>query len=153
MSLQVTSPTLLALTHSWPLWEQSRRFELGHILNSAITDAMEPLTIGDISAHHAGCWECDLTDDSLVWSGGVYDIFGLQRGLPVTRGEAVALYSESSRAAMDRLRTFSIKHKRGFTLDAEIHAANGDSRWMRLIAAPICVDDQVVRLHGIKLAL
>ena len=61
--------------------------------------------------------------------------------------------SESSRAAMDRLRAFSIKHKRGFTLDVEIRPASGERRWMRLITAPICIDNQVVRLHGIKLAL
>jgi len=143
----------LPLTHSWPLWEQPRRFELGHVLNSAITDAIEPLMIGEIAPHHAGCWECDLADNSLTWSGGDYDIFGLQRGVPITRDEAVAMYSESSRAAMDRLRAFSIKHKRGFTLDVEIRPASGERRWMRLITAPICIDNQVVRLHGIKLAL
>jgi hypothetical protein len=27
---------------------------------------------------------------------------------------------------------------------------NGPSKWMRLIAAPVCIGRQVVRLHGIK---
>jgi PAS domain-containing protein len=143
----------IELSHSWPLFEQSRRFELGAILDSAAIDAIPPATVGWIGIQHAGLWECDLADDSLIWSGGIYDIFGLPRGVEVSRAAAVSLYDENSRALMERLRAHAIKHRRGFTLDAEIKPAVGGNRWMRLIAAPVCVDDQPVRLHGLKLAL
>lgn len=103
--------------------------------------------------HHAGLWECDLSDDSLIWSGGIYDIFGLPRGATVSRDEAVSLYAEDSRASMERLRAYAIKHRRGFTLDAKIRPASGPSRWMRLIAAPVCEGGRVVRLHGLKLII
>jgi hypothetical protein len=53
---------------------------------------------------------------------------------------------------MERLRTYAIKHKRGFTIDAEIHAAVGANRWMRLIAAPVCDGARVIALHGLKMA-
>lgn len=109
--------------------------------------------MGGLGFHHVGCWECDLADDSLIWSGGVYDIFGLPRGVRITREETVALYSEESRAAMNRLRAHAIKHRRGFTLDAEIYPIVGGGRWMRLIAAPMCDGDRVVRLHGLKLII
>jgi PAS domain-containing protein len=143
----------IELSHSWPLFDQGRRFELGLILNSAAIDSIDPATIGELGIQHAGCWECDLGDNSLVWSGGVYDIFGLRRGVDISRDEAVSFYCEESRAAMERLRTHSIKHKRGFTLDVEIRPAVGANRWMRLIAAPVCVGGEPVRLHGLKLAL
>ena len=143
----------LVLEHSWPLFEQARHFELGYILNSAATDAVVPLSVGWIGPHHAGVWECDLDDNSLVWSGGIYDLFGLPRGASVSRDEAVALYAEESRARMERLRAYAIKHRRGFTLDAEIRPASGQVRWMRLIAAPVCEGDRVVHLHGLKLAV
>lgn len=149
----VTATEALALSHSWPLWEQSRHFELGHILNCAITDVLQPAHVGGLGLHHVGCWECDLTDNSLVWSGGVYDIFGLPRGAKVTREEAAALYCDGSREIMERLRAHAIKHKRGFTVDVELHAATGEDRWMRLIAAPVCVADRTVRLHGVKLII
>jgi PAS domain-containing protein len=149
----VNQPIPLELSHSWPLFEQARQFELGWILNSAAIDAISPASIGALSLQHAGCWECDLSDNSLIWSGGVYDIFGLPRGAEVSRAEAVALYSEQSRAAMERLRAYAIKHRRGFTLDAEIIPAVGGRRWMRLVAAPLCEGDDAVRLHGLKLAL
>ena len=154
MRAESRSPTLfepLPLSHTWPIWERSRQFELGHILSSVVTDVLEPVRIGDLGPHHAGCWECDLTDNSLVWSGGVYDIFGLARGAPIGREEAVSFYCEESRARMERLRAYSIKHRRGFTLDVEIRAAVGGSRWMRLITEPVCSGGRAVRLQGLKL--
>lgn len=141
----------LALHHSWPLTEQPRQFELGSILSSVVTDLIAPARVGELGVHHAGCWECDLTDDSLTWSGGVFDIFGLPRDARISRSEAAAFYEEGSRVAMERLRSYAIKHRRGFTLDAQIHSAVGDARWMRLIAAPVCEGNRVVRLTGLKL--
>lgn len=151
-TLYPTGP--LPLHHSWPLYEEARQFELGWILSCAAIDALEPGEIGTLAPHHAGYWQCDLTDNSLAWTGGVYDIFGLARLAQVTRDEAAALYTEESRAAMERLRAYAIKHNRGFTLDAQVRAkAIGERRWMRLIAAPVCEGGRVVRLHGIKLII
>ena len=144
---------LIALHHSWPLSEQPRQFELGHVLNCAVTDVIDPVQVGALGLHHAGCWECDLLDNSLIWSGGVYDIFGLPRGATVSRENVLALYTEPSRVAMERLRAHSIRHACGFTLDAEIQTAAGEVRSMRLITAPVCEAGQVRRLHGIKLII
>lgn len=143
----------LELNHSWPIYEQSRQFDLGHVLNSTAIDLIAPPAVGNLAMHHAGCWECDLTDQSLIWSGGVYDIFGLPRGVEVSRDEAVSFYCEESRAAMERLRAHAIKHNRGFTIDVEIKAAIGEHRWVRLIGAPVYRDGQPVRLHGLKLII
>ena len=140
----------LPLYHSWPLYEQARHFGVGSIFNCAVTDVAEPHASGALVPHHTGLWTCDLTDNSLIWSGGVYDIFGLPRGAHVSREDIAGLYSEESRAAMERLRAHIIEHKRGFTLEAEIRTVVGMPRWMRLIAAPVCDGDRVVRLRGIK---
>ena len=51
---------------------------------------------------------------------------------------------------MEKLRAYAIKHRRGFTLDVEIKPAQAACRWMRLVAAPVCVGDEVVRLQGLK---
>lgn len=126
-------------------------FELGHVLNCAVTDLIEPHTVGALGLHHAGCWECDLSDNSLVWSGGVYDIFGLPRGVRIHREQPLALYCEDSRAKMEQLRAYSIRHRRGFALDVQIRAAIGETRWVRLIGAPVCEGGRPVRLHGLKL--
>ena len=149
----MTSFQPTALTNSWPLWEKPRHFDLGHVLNCAVTDLIQPAQIGELGIHHAGCWECDLADDSLIWSGGIYDIFGLPRAAPVRRDEAVGRYCEHSRAKMERLRVYAIKHRRGFTLDVDIQPASGCARHVRLIAAPICEGNRVVRLHGLKLII
>ena len=143
----------LELSNSWPLYEQPQQFELGQILNSVAIDMVAPSAVGDLSVQHAGCWECDLADQSLVWSGGVYDIFGLPRGARVTRAEAVGFYAEPSRAAMERLRAHAIRHNRGFTIDVQIRAAVGEPRWVRLIGAPVWEGGEPVRLHGLKLVI
>ena len=143
----------LALHHSWPIFEQARHFDLGSVLSCAVTDIVAPAWVGELGLHHAGLWECELSDNSLIWSGGVYDIFGLPRGARISRDEAVALYREESRAAMERLRAHAIKHRRGFTLEVEIDPATGGRRWMRLIGAPVCEGGRAVRLHGLKLII
>lgn len=138
----------------WPITDQAWHFDLGHVLNSAVLDAIEPHRTGELATHHAGLWECDLRDDTLIWSGGVYDMFGLERGLAITREIALEHYSEHSRAALTRLRAHAIQHRCGFTLDAEINAGAGrERRFIRVIAAPVCVDDVVVSLHGVKLII
>jgi len=143
----------LTAQHSWPLNERSRHFESGAILNCWVTQAIQPPEVGWLGSYHAGNWECDLVDNSLIWSGGVYDIFGLARDVPITRNEAVALYCEESRAKMERLRAYAIQHRCGFTLDAEIDPVGGKRRWMRLVAEPVFDGDRAVRLHGLKLII
>ena len=54
---------------------------------------------------------------------------------------------------MERLRSYGIRHKRGFTLDVEIRTVSGEPRWMRLIAAPICEANRATRLTGLKLMI
>lgn len=135
---------------SWPLYENGRHFKLGYLLNAAAVDAVVPVQIGAISAHHAGCFECDLATNILSWSGGVFDLFGLPRDAKITRDEIVGLYCEGSRAAMERLRAEAIRDCKGFTLDAQIRSAQSETRWIRLIAAPVLEGGQVTRLRGLK---
>lgn len=139
------------LTHSWPLFEQHQRFDLGYLLDAPGEALVVPECHPEfLAAHGVGLWDCDLSDNALSWTDGVFDLFGLPHGAALARDEIAALYAEPSRSAMERLRAHAIKHRRGFTLDAEIMPANAPRRWMRLIAAPVCVGRRVVRLHGIK---
>ena len=136
----------------WPLCDQRHHFDLGHILNCAVTDAIEPDTIGALGTHHAGLWECDFRENRLIWSGGVYDLFGLERGSAVTREGALRHYCDWSLAKLERLRSHAITHAQGFTLDVDIRAASvGEQRRVRVIAAPRTTDGAVTGLHGIKL--
>ncbi|WP_242127628.1 diguanylate cyclase [Sphingobium sp. Sx8-8] len=134
----------LPLNHSWPLY--------------ALREHLAPVMLDDrlandedaLAERGLGLWHCDLADDSLNWTGGVYDIFGLERGSIVPRARAVALYTPESRAAMEQLRAYAIRHRRGFTLDVDIRPADGGECTMRLIAAPIIQRNHVVALHGVK---
>lgn len=143
--MQPTEP--LALNHSWLATERDQRFTRGVVYDEPPGSV---LSLDHAHRRAIGTWECNLTDDTLTWSDAVYDLFGLPRRMGLHRAETLALYRESSRAAMERLRRHAIRHCRGFTLDAEIGTAAGERRWMPLIAAPISVGGKVVRLHGLK---
>ena len=151
-ALKQTYP--LPVHHSWPLYERDRYFKLGQIHDSDAPESVaylaNGLQNGPLGRRRIGRWECDLADNSLTWSNEVYDIFGIPRGEVVAREDAVALYGEDSRAAMEKLRAYAIRHRRGFTLDVEIRPVHAAPRWMRLIAAPVCIEDRIVRLQGLK---
>lgn len=139
---------------SWPLCDQAYHFDLGYILSSAVIDAVSPASLGALGIHHAGLWECNLADGSLTWSGGVYDMFGLERQSSITREQALAHYTDDSRVRLERLRSEAIRYKSGFTVDVEIRAAAvGQIRKVRLIGAPVYAGEVAVRLHGLKLII
>ena len=54
------------------------RFDLGRI------DDLPPLPPG-----MPGRWRCEFPGDRLIWSDGVYDLFGLPRGARGARDEVV----------------------------------------------------------------
>src|SRR5688500_586640 len=62
-------------------------------------------------------WECDLATETLTWTDGVYDLFELPRGSPVTREQVLALYEEDSRVEMERRRAEAIATGGNFSLD------------------------------------
>ena len=133
----------------WPLAERSQHFELGSLLDSATSD------FGGFACRGpgSGWWECNLANNALSWSGGVYDLFGFERGATVTREDCLTRYAEHSRVILERLRADAIRNRCGFTLDAELTLPDGKERWVRIIGAPDLADGRVVRLHGLKLAL
>ena len=106
-----------------------------------------PQRLQPIQAH----WQCDLRDDSLTWSDGVYDLFGLERGASVQREDIVAMYSAESREELRRLREAAIAECGSFTFEAKIRRPDGKLRWMR-VTADVAVEDGVARyLYGTKI--
>lgn len=142
----------LQLYHSWPLLAHDGRLDLGRLFGAEELSGADFASLDDdwLAATGIGRWSCDLADNQLSWTDPVFDLFGLPRGADIARDDVVALYREESRAAMDHLRAYAIKHRRGFTIDAEIRTVAGDRRWMRLLASPLCEGNRVVRLQGLK---
>lgn len=97
-----------------------------------------------------GAWECELASETLTWTDGVYDLFGLPRGSTLHRPSTVDLYHETSRSEMQRLRAAAIGSGSGFTMDARIRTPAGEDRWMRLSAQAVHQHGRPVRLFGAK---
>lgn len=97
-----------------------------------------------------GVWECDLATEALTWTDGVYDLFELPRGSPITRPQVLALYDEESRREMERLRAQAIAEGGSFALDIHIRTAKGNARWLRLTADVEREQGRPVRIFGTK---
>jgi diguanylate cyclase (GGDEF)-like protein/PAS domain S-box-containing protein len=97
-----------------------------------------------------GAWECELARETLSWTDGVYDLFGLARGSTLHRPSIVDLYHDESRSEMERLRSQAIRQGGGFTLDARIRTGAGEERWMRLSAQVAHEHARPVRIFGAK---
>ena len=97
-----------------------------------------------------GVWECDLANNALTWTDGVYDLFEMPRGAALDREETAALYHPESRAEMERLRAEAIRTCGSFTLDAQFTTAKGNVRWMRLSADIECENGVALRIFGSK---
>ena len=101
-----------------------------------------------------GYWHCDIRHhDKLTWSEKVYELFGLPKGTPVERDWAVSRYVGLSRTALEKVRTYALRRKYGFILDAAIKTEGAEDRWIRILAYPIVSRGRVVALHGLKRGL
>ncbi|ODP37404.1 PAS domain-containing protein [Sphingomonas turrisvirgatae] len=95
-------------------------------------------------------WQCDLRDQSLTWSPGVYELFGLPRDASVQRDDIVAMYLPESRNQLARLRSTALATLGSFTFEAQIRRADGELRWMRVTADVACEDGVARYLYGSK---
>lgn len=97
-----------------------------------------------------GAWSCDLSNQALCWTHGVFDIFGAPAERPMDRRETLEFYTEESRALLERLRADAIAQGTGFSMEAQILRADGEIRWMRITAATHVENGRPVRLYGMK---
>ena len=97
-----------------------------------------------------GIWQCNLSDNSITWTNGVYDLFEIPRNAPVTREMTLKLYAEKSRLEMEAARARAIATCTDFALDCEIITTSGKRRWMRLTGAVESRDGVAHRIFGMK---
>lgn len=97
-----------------------------------------------------GAWECNLANEVLSWTDGVYDLFGLQRGSTIQRSSILDLYEEGSRSEMNRMRSSVIRNGGAFSLDCRIRTASNEKRWMRLIVGVGHQHGRPIRIFGSK---
>jgi diguanylate cyclase (GGDEF)-like protein len=97
-----------------------------------------------------GAWACELETERLIWTPGVYDIFGYPMGNPLRRASIVGLYIDESRRNMELARAEVIRSGRPVTLDVEIRTWRGERRWMRLAISTERTGGRPARIFGSK---
>lgn len=79
-----------------------------------------------------GLWRCELPRETLLWSGAVYDLFGMPQATPLKRPRILERYGDGSRERLEVLRGFALQSGRSFSLEAAIWAGSGTRRWIRI---------------------
>lgn len=97
-----------------------------------------------------GVWSCDLSDDKLSWTSGVFDLFGLPIDTTLDRQQTVKMYTEDSREALETVRTQTIAQGGNFHLDTSIVRPDGEMRWMRISGELIRPAGGPPKLQGLK---
>jgi len=128
-----------------------------------ITEIPQPHTIGSkefmhlrelfdrsFKAARIGVWECSLPDQTLSWTDTVYEFFDLAPQTPLTRDEITKLYTPDSLRQLTEVRDRAIRTGEGFTLDAQIVTAKGNSRWIRITACVEFANGAAARIFGVK---
>lgn len=118
-------------------------------LRSRYAGAIDPLLDRAMALARVGAWSCNLSDDRLSWTSGVYDLFGLPLDSTLDRRQTVEMYTEEARETMERLRAEAIARGGIFTLDAQIRRQDGEMRWMRINGEMTHFFGDAV-LHGLK---
>jgi PAS domain-containing protein len=137
--MQPTEP--LPLHHSWPLFEAGLRLVQGLVHDGSGPARQLPL---------APTFHCDLSTDLLTWAPPVFALFGVAAGAEPSREVTLGMYDDHSRSAVERLRAHAIRHRRGFTIDAEIRPLDQARRWIRITAMPAIENGRVTAIEGWK---
>ncbi|OYX47677.1 MAG: hypothetical protein B7Y87_00005 [Sphingomonadales bacterium 32-64-22] len=111
---------------------------------------VDPLLDRAMASARVGAWSCNLSDNRLTWTTGVYDIFGLPHETAVDRRQVLDFYTEESRDELERLRSEAIDQGGSFILDAQVKRPDGEMRWMRIHAEMVRPADAAPILHGLK---
>ncbi|WP_197054234.1 GGDEF domain-containing protein [Sphingomonas sp. 37zxx] len=97
-----------------------------------------------------GAWRCDLADDRLAWTEGVYGLFGVACDVSLDRREVVTWFDEESRDILERLRCDAIARRGNFNMDARIIRPDGETRWIRIRAEYGHIPGGAGELYGLK---
>lgn len=111
---------------------------------------IDPVLDRAMALARLGAWSCNLSNERLSWTSGIYDIFGLPLDCAVDRRETLEMYTEESRHTLNRLRGHAIATGCPFTLDARIRRPDGEFRWLRIDGEMIRHANGTRILHGMK---
>jgi signal transduction histidine kinase/ActR/RegA family two-component response regulator len=85
-----------------------------------------------------GTWELDVATGKIAWSNQVYDIFGLERGMPAPDLEAhKAFLSENSYRLLRETLEQALEWGKPFELELEFLKANGTTGYMLVHGEPV----------------
>jgi PAS domain S-box-containing protein/diguanylate cyclase (GGDEF)-like protein len=96
-----------------------------------------------------GGWQYDVKNESLFWSQGVYEIYGLSTEDQIDVERAISFYKQSDRELISSLFEEAITHKKSYIGEFGFRDAKGIHKWIRTTGNVICDGEIVTHVYGV----
>jgi len=95
-----------------------------------------------------GAWEYDVCEDNLIWTEGVYGIFGVPKGVDVSPERSMELVCAEDRPDIREAFENAAEEGEGYDKEAKIDTPDGETRWIRVRGEPQMEDGEVMLVRG-----
>jgi PAS domain S-box-containing protein len=96
-----------------------------------------------------GGWKCDVVTGRIVWTKGVYEIYGVDQDVnPSDVGWAVASYAPEDREMIAQAFKRAVDGGEPYDLELRFVRSDGVRLWVRTIGSPIVENGKVVAVAG-----
>lgn len=96
-----------------------------------------------------GGWQYDVVNESLTWSQGVYEIYGLSANDKISVEYAISFYKQSDQEKISLLFQEAILNKKSYTGEFGFCDAHGNHKWIRTTGNVICDGELVTHVYGV----
>jgi PAS domain S-box-containing protein len=95
-----------------------------------------------------GGWEIDTGTMEMFWTDHLFDVLGVDRDEEPPLAEALEVYHEDDRAAVEDAVQRALDTGEPFDVEARSRRSGGGTRWFRVYGMPTVEDGDVVTLRG-----
>lgn len=96
-----------------------------------------------------GCWRLDLASEKVVWSEGIYDIYGIPFGGTQNLDDALAYYEPEDRIRLEAALDSAIRTGKPFDLELDLVPSSSSLKRVRIVGEPELEDGRVTALIGV----
>jgi len=100
------------------------------------------------SIAHIGAWEFDFVTGEGTWTDEVAHIHGLDPDHPTNLQLGLSFFEGEQRERIEAAIEAVVSQGQAYDLELELHAADGQVKWVRNIGRPVYEDGRMVKVRG-----
>lgn len=96
-----------------------------------------------------GCWRLDIATEKVVWSEGIYDIYGVPFGGTQNLDDALAYYEPEDRTRLEVALESAMRTGKPFDLELDLAPSSSSLKRVRAVGEPELEDGRITALIGV----